>query len=574
MSILLQQIVISYIMTTSTFFAVVVTASSSSATNSSLMTGIAPEDPQHPTPAVICNGFICPTSSPVCCGGSAATEKADSKTKADSSTAQPYCASAGGTCCSFPSALDKSRGACPANTTCCLARDGSDRKSCCSSSETCTREGQCVQDPCRKYAEQGVCVSRYCGWCCTTGHCFSLYDAAASSCAAEDTIKSSYGTCSDTCNDHLSCDGCSSNPGCGWCTSTSRCESRKATTCSVFSFVLNSTNCTLSTTKTTAAAFSTSKQQLPDWAIGLLFISAVFISVPIIIVLRKRLLPPNAHPQRQQRRRSNNGTPSENPNRPQPNAAVAAAARAAGIVKYGYGSQGSLGEVEDEIEDFLAQDPDLCIICLDRPIEVSLFPCRHFCCCGDCSLRLEASARNGRLLCPLCRAEVISMINVARRRRERCEKEPETGRVIVFDETSAAVNIEMGSLPSSSPSSSTSSASDRDSSDENNNNRLEIERAETPPHNTRHDNITTTTTTTEPIMHHTPMMGDDMAATARSVASFMFSNNNNNNNNTMSNFSFASSIGMLTPPSGGLVNNNNNNNSISSNMTPTHNNYN
>jgi hypothetical protein len=84
----------------------------------------------------------------------------------------------------------------------------------------------------------------------------------------------------------------------------------------------------------------------------------------------------------------------------------------AGVIKYGFGSQTSLCEVEDEILELSGRDPEACVVCLDNNAAVSFTPCKHFCCCVECSLRLESSPGAKNLLCPLCRTEVVTMINV------------------------------------------------------------------------------------------------------------------------------------------------------------------
>lgn len=60
--------------------------------------------------------------------------------------------------------------------------------------------------------------------------------------------------------------------------------------------------------------------------------------------------------------------------------------------------------------------PESCVICLDKAAVVCFLPCKHFCSCVECSLRLESTAKNVRrpFPCPLCRTEVISMISVQR----------------------------------------------------------------------------------------------------------------------------------------------------------------
>jgi len=45
-----------------------------------------------------------------------------------------------------------------------------------------------------------------------------------------------------------------------------------------------------------------------------------------------------------------------------------------------------------------------CVVCLEAPRQILLMPCRHVCCCKECSERLER--------CPMCRTETTSLAEV------------------------------------------------------------------------------------------------------------------------------------------------------------------
>jgi hypothetical protein len=49
-----------------------------------------------------------------------------------------------------------------------------------------------------------------------------------------------------------------------------------------------------------------------------------------------------------------------------------------------------------------------CVVCLDAPRSVALFPCRHVVLCDACfvGLQRQAECAGGHLCCPMCRAEV------------------------------------------------------------------------------------------------------------------------------------------------------------------------
>lgn len=57
-----------------------------------------------------------------------------------------------------------------------------------------------------------------------------------------------------------------------------------------------------------------------------------------------------------------------------------------------------------------SDDGNLCIICLERPIEVALIPCGHAKTCTVCCVEMQQHERVPR--CPVCRAEVESTLRV------------------------------------------------------------------------------------------------------------------------------------------------------------------
>lgn len=69
--------------------------------------------------------------------------------------------------------------------------------------------------------------------------------------------------------------------------------------------------------------------------------------------------------------------------------------------------------VEEQIEqlqkELLAErEKHLCIVCLDRPKNIILYPCRHMCICQECCLTLQ-SQHHG---CPLCRHGIYNVYHV------------------------------------------------------------------------------------------------------------------------------------------------------------------
>jgi len=56
-----------------------------------------------------------------------------------------------------------------------------------------------------------------------------------------------------------------------------------------------------------------------------------------------------------------------------------------------------------ESKEIYGLDDSDCVVCLTEPKCVTLLPCRHFCVCHNCAMRLEKS-------CPVCRSKIVSFI--------------------------------------------------------------------------------------------------------------------------------------------------------------------
>jgi len=61
-----------------------------------------------------------------------------------------------------------------------------------------------------------------------------------------------------------------------------------------------------------------------------------------------------------------------------------------------------------ESKEIYGLDDGDCVVCLTEPKCVTLLPCRHFCVCNTCVMRLEKS-------CPVCRAKIASFIRFSNR---------------------------------------------------------------------------------------------------------------------------------------------------------------
>lgn len=56
----------------------------------------------------------------------------------------------------------------------------------------------------------------------------------------------------------------------------------------------------------------------------------------------------------------------------------------------------------------VAEDSDLCKICLDNELDVLVMPCKHLCLCSECADMIKNKGQN----CPMCRSAVDELIKV------------------------------------------------------------------------------------------------------------------------------------------------------------------
>lgn len=61
--------------------------------------------------------------------------------------------------------------------------------------------------------------------------------------------------------------------------------------------------------------------------------------------------------------------------------------------------------VSQEVPDVAEEEDNSCVICLDRPSTVTLWPCSHNVTCGVCANMVM----DAKQACPLCRSPVISI---------------------------------------------------------------------------------------------------------------------------------------------------------------------
>ena len=66
--------------------------------------------------------------------------------------------------------------------------------------------------------------------------------------------------------------------------------------------------------------------------------------------------------------------------------------------------QATLSVLEAESSE---QDDMVCMICQSKPKEILYLPCRHLCCCKECS-----NVGNLRVQCPLCRSRAQRVIHI------------------------------------------------------------------------------------------------------------------------------------------------------------------
>jgi glutamate racemase len=64
-------------------------------------------------------------------------------------------------------------------------------------------------------------------------------------------------------------------------------------------------------------------------------------------------------------------------------------------------------EKAKELREFLK-----CTICMDARRDCVLIPCTHFICCSGCAQKLMGQEQYGTHKCPVCRAQIASVIKV------------------------------------------------------------------------------------------------------------------------------------------------------------------
>ena len=56
--------------------------------------------------------------------------------------------------------------------------------------------------------------------------------------------------------------------------------------------------------------------------------------------------------------------------------------------------------------EIVEEDKNMCKVCFERPVQITLVPCGHLCLCVDCSGLLTAMEHK----CPICRNNIDSVI--------------------------------------------------------------------------------------------------------------------------------------------------------------------
>ena len=58
------------------------------------------------------------------------------------------------------------------------------------------------------------------------------------------------------------------------------------------------------------------------------------------------------------------------------------------------------------------QEKRLCVVCRDNNKSVLVLPCKHICLCVDCARKVVEHPNPVRRVCPLCRADIETVMNV------------------------------------------------------------------------------------------------------------------------------------------------------------------
>jgi hypothetical protein len=74
-----------------------------------------------------------------------------------------------------------------------------------------------------------------------------------------------------------------------------------------------------------------------------------------------------------------------------------------------YGVDGMDSPIGDDL-NANSGDDSLCVICMGEQADTSLIPCRHMCLCFECSKSLRIQTNK----CPICRAKILSIIQIPR----------------------------------------------------------------------------------------------------------------------------------------------------------------
>lgn len=70
----------------------------------------------------------------------------------------------------------------------------------------------------------------------------------------------------------------------------------------------------------------------------------------------------------------------------------------------------SLSRLNENPQNGVASSETDCVVCLTNPLEIILYPCRHYCICLECAHTMISS--NQSRACPICRVPVDALIQV------------------------------------------------------------------------------------------------------------------------------------------------------------------
>eukprot|EP00759_Apiculatamorpha_spiralis_P038186 PhF_6_TR37576/c0_g1_i4/m.55726 len=328
---------------------------------------------------VVCSSRLrCSTDVPICCGR-------------DEGYEEPYCARGGSYCCDAEGG--RSFGGCMIGTTCCISNTSS-KKSCCGPNTVCSATGECIANMCSLAQTEESCkkLPSACKWCCS-GQCLSLryFDTG---CQVSDN------ECKLGCAQKGgSCGECTADPACSWCCSTGKCEHRSIAKCGKYSTLTTSMNCSACDKRGTGLyteRYDNTDPDVDDLEYGAmtfsLYVAAMVVSVVLIgmslRLLRHYLFRRMLTRQAQQMRFT--GVVSSSPT---------------GAFHYDPVPKVRFFDLSEPLpEDIAATFPsseeaeggdnnvtveESCVICLDAAAQVMFLPCKHVCCCCQCSFQWE-----------------------------------------------------------------------------------------------------------------------------------------------------------------------------------------